>query len=170
MTNQRKRSLVRLHAGLLCKTRAFYRAMMMGRAGGRSGFRGRKSLAVRCNAMHTARRFGLNCTLRLDFEFSKPGTPSRSIDNTKSRYQSNHMHPYIGCGSTQSDFLSIVWYNTIVLFLSIGPTLIGMPAIMVRGAFAEPPLVGCAPQARICAPRRAHHSACCAACLPALLS
>ncbi len=43
----------------------------------------------------------------LDFEFNKPG-----------------------CGSTQSDFLSIVWYNSVVLFLSIAPVLIGMPAIM----------------------------------------
>jgi hypothetical protein len=39
---------------------------------------------------------------------------------------------WIGCGSTESDFLSVVWYNMVVLFLSIAPTLIGMPAIMVR--------------------------------------
>ena len=44
----------------------------------------------------------------LDFEFSKPG-----------------------CGSTESDFLSIVWMNAVVLFFSILPVLFGMPAIMV---------------------------------------
>jgi hypothetical protein len=43
----------------------------------------------------------------LDFEFNKPG-----------------------CGSTESNFVSIVWYNAVVLFLSIAPVLIGMPAIM----------------------------------------
>jgi hypothetical protein len=43
----------------------------------------------------------------LDFEFNKPG-----------------------CGSTQSDFVSIVWMNAVVLFFSILPVLVGMPGII----------------------------------------